>query len=273
MTESPQLYLGLALAALAAGVVNSLAGGGTLLTFPALLTAVSPVVANGTSTVALVPGSLAAAWGYRRELRAGRRWVALLAAPSLAGGVVGALLVTRLDPRYFDVLIPWLILTAALLFLFQPLLTRPARRRPAASPPLPAVAGIVAFQFLVAVYGGYFGAGIGILMLSALGLMGLDDVHRINGVKNFLAFLINGVSVAVFVLEGKVVWRYVAVMAGAAVLGAYLGARVARRLDQRVVRWLVVAVGFLLAAHFFYQRWAAEHPPSKKSEAPASWVQ
>jgi uncharacterized membrane protein YfcA len=255
MPEDVVVCLWLGLAALAAGAVNAIAGGGTLLTFPALLTAVTPVVANGTSTVALVPGSLAGAWGFRREVQAVRRWLPLLAVPSLAGGLVGSLLVTRLDPSYFDALVPWLILTAALLFLFQPLLARSAGAGgpPGASPW--AVAGVVFFQLGVAVYGGYFGAGIGILMLSALGLMGLRDIHAMNGLKNFLAVCINGVSVAVFVLDGVVAWRYVAVMTPAAVLGAYVGARSARRLDRRLVRWVVVAIGFALAGHFFYQRW------------------
>jgi uncharacterized membrane protein YfcA len=249
------IYVWLGLAALAAGAVNSIAGGGTLLTFPALLSVVTSVVANGTSTVALVPGSLAGAWGFRREMRGVRRWLALLIVPSLAGGLVGSLLVTRLEQRYFDALIPWLILTAALLFLFQPLL---ARQHPTTGPTTPkahAVAGVIFFQFLVSIYGGYFGAGIGILMLSALGLMGFNDLYAMNGLKNFLAVCINGVSVAVFVHDGVVDWRYVAVMAPSAIVGAYAGARLARRLNRRLVRWIVIAIAFALAAHYFHERW------------------
>src|SRR5438132_7806353 len=117
MSDPPGTYLWLFFSALAAGAMNSVAGGGTLLTFPALLSVVSEQVANATSTVALLPGSLAGAWGYRRELRACTRWVWLLVWPSLAGGAVGSLLVTRLDPVYFKRLVPWLILTAAVLFL------------------------------------------------------------------------------------------------------------------------------------------------------------
>ena len=203
---------------LAAGAVNSIAGGGTFLTFPGLLAAVSPVVANGTSTVALVPGSLSAAWGYRRKMHGKGRWLVLLAMPSVAGGLVGSLLVTRLDPRYFDSLVPWLILTAATLFLFQPLL-------------------------------------IGILMLSGLGLMGIGDIHAMNGLKNFLAVCINGVSVAVFAIHGAVDWWYAGLMAPAAILGAYLGSRLAQRLDRRFVRLMVVGNGFALAGHFLIQRW------------------
>src|SRR5262249_27399296 len=153
-----------------------------------------PVVANATSTVALVPGSLAGAWGYRHEMYAVMGWAALLICPSLLGGVVGALLVTRLDPAYFSALIPWLLLTAALLFFSQPAVSRLAGIRNKATPPARrTLAGIVLFQFFVAVYGGYFGAGIGILMLSALGLMGIADIHCMNALKTLLAACINGV--------------------------------------------------------------------------------
>jgi uncharacterized membrane protein YfcA len=255
MLEDAWQYVWLSLAALAAGVVNSIAGGGTLLTFPALLAAVPPVVANGTSTVALVPGSLSAVWGFRRDLETVRRWVPLLILPSLAGGVIGSLLVTRLDPRYFNALVPWLILTAALLFLVQPLLAGQVATNPKLTPRTGALAAVVIAQFFVAVYGGYFGAGIGILMLSALGLMGLSDIHAMNALKNLLAACINGVSVLVFAGEGVVEWRFAAVMAPAAIVGAYAGSRLAQRVDRRIVRGIVIAIGFGLAAHYFYQRW------------------
>jgi uncharacterized membrane protein YfcA len=249
-------YFWLSLAALAAAAVNSIAGGGTLLTFPSLLMAVSPVVANGTSTVALAPGSLSAAWGYRRELRRARCWLALLVLPCVAGGMVGALLLTRLDPSYFDALIPWLILTATLLFVVQPLVIRWAGSCGGAEPKPRAVAVVLVFQFLVAVYGGYFGAGIGILMLSGLGLMGLGDIHAMNGLKNLLSFCINGVAVGVFILNGAVDWRCAALMAPVAILGAYAGSRLAQRLNRRLVRYVVITIGVVLAAGFFYRRWS-----------------
>src|SRR5438270_2818 len=157
MPEGAWLYVWLGLSALAAGVVNAVAGGGTLLTFPALLTIVPPVIANGTSTVALVPGSLSAAWGFRTEMRGAGRWLVLLVVPSLAGGFVGSRLVTRVDWHYFEVLVPWLILTATLLFLAQPLLARAVRAGPATRPSARTTVAVVFFQFLVAVYGGYFG--------------------------------------------------------------------------------------------------------------------
>jgi uncharacterized membrane protein YfcA len=244
----------LVLTAVVAGFINSLAGGGTLLTFPALafFGKLEALVANTTNTVALVPGSLAGTWGYRREFRVSLRWVALLIVPSLTGGVVGALLLTRLEEKYFDKAVPWLLLTATLLFLSQPLFNRFAARhaeQPAASRATLAI--LVAFQFLVATYGGYFGAGMGILMLSSLGLMGLGDIHRMNAVKSFLAACINGVSVIVFVIDGRVAWAYVPTMAAAAILGGYLGAHFGRLMNRNVVRWIVVAIGFALAAYYF----------------------
>jgi uncharacterized protein len=245
----------LGLTAVAAGVINSLAGGGTLLTFPALMQfgqLPSALWANTTNTVALVPGSIAGTWGYRREFRASLRWVALLVGPSLAGGVVGAMLLTRLDERYFDKAVPWLILTATVLFLGQPILSRFAARhaeQPATS--RVTVAVMVVFQFFVAIYGGYFGAGMGILMLSTLGLMGLGDIHRMNAVKSFLAVCINGVSVVVFVIDGRVEWRFVPTMAVAAIVGGYLGAHYGRKLNRNLVRWIVVVIGFGLSAYYF----------------------
>lgn len=257
---SQQIWLGAS--AFVAGAINSVAGGGTLLTFPALLAALSPLgteagrVANATSTVALVPGSLAGAWGYRREMRAARSWTLLLLGPSLIGGAVGSLLLTRLEAKYFQILVPWLILTAALLFLAQPAVSRLIKAEPHAVPSRHTMAAVVFFQFFIAIYGGYFGAGIGILMLSALALMGLPSVHQMNAVKTFLAFCINGVSVVIFVLEKKVEWRYAPVMAISAIVGGYLGARVARRVRPQLVRWFIVSVGLGLAGYYFYKQLA-----------------
>jgi uncharacterized membrane protein YfcA len=188
-------------------------------------------------------------------MRGQGRWLVLLALPSVAGGLVGSLLVTRLDPRYFEGLVPWLILTAGTLFLVQPVLTRLARPGRSTSSRAWTSAGLLLLQFLVAIYGGYFGAGIGILMLGGLGLMGLSDIHAMNGLKNFLAVCINGVSVAVFALEGAINWRLAGLMAPAAILGAYLSSRLAQRVDRRFIRLLVVGIGFALAGHFLIRRW------------------
>jgi uncharacterized membrane protein YfcA len=220
MPDSPTTYFWLVVTALAAGAVNSVAGGGTLLTFPALmeLGGLSGVMANGTSTVALVPGSIAGAWGYRKEFASVRRWALLLAAPSLVGGILGTLLVIGF-PEQFDTLVPWLILTAALLFLLQPTLTRLTGVGQAHAAPSPRTQGVIlAFQVLVAVYGGYFGAGIGILMITSLSLMGSGDIHRTNALKTFLAACINVTSAAAWVIGKKVEWPYALSMMAAAIM-------------------------------------------------------
>jgi len=249
----------LCLAALAAGAVNSIAGGGTLLTFPALLAGLSPlgaadaaVVANATSTVALVPGSLAGAWGYRREMKRARRWLYLLVGPSLAGGVIGSLLVTRLDPAYFAALVPWLLLTAALLFLAESLLPPKAAADPEQRPvSAGAAAGILLFQLVVAVYGGYFGAGASILILSALAALRVGDVNHMNALKTLFSACINGISVVVFIAEKKVAWHYALPMMVAAILGGYLGARLALVIQPRHMKWFISTIGLGLAAYFF----------------------
>jgi uncharacterized protein len=254
-------FFWLCVTALIAGGVNAIAGGGTLITFPALLAALTPVygsaagvLANATSTVALVPGSFAAAWGYRRQLSDARRWLVLLIVPSLVGGVIGSLLLTRLNPAWFDALVPWLILVATLLLLIDSIRKRrpagPERAQQAGWP----FVGLIVFQLVVSIYGGYFGAGIGILMLAALAMMGIGDINRMNAVKTVLTVAINGVSVVVFVLEGDVLWKYGLPMAAASILGGYFGAKLALRVHPRQVRFFVIFIGFALAAYFFYQK-------------------
>lgn len=253
-------YLTLCLAATAGGAINSVAGGGTLLTFPVLFatlggSAEASVIANATSTVALFPGSLAGMAGYRRELLESRRWAYLLVLPSLIGGAVGSTLVIWLPETSFAALVPWLILTAALLFSLQPYIARWAgigqEHAPAAPP---TVVAVFLFQLGVAVYGGYFGAGIGILMLSALAMMGLGDIHRMNALKTLLASTINGVAVVIFITWQRVDWRLAPLMAAAAIVGGYLGAHTARRLDRGLVRRVVALIGYTLAAYYFYHR-------------------
>lgn len=256
MPDSFWTYFFLCASAFVAGVMNSVAGGGTLLTFPALTGVVSSAVANATSTVALLPGSFAGALGYRQELAECRRFVLRMLAPSLVGGYLGAWLVGK-DTKTFDTLVPWLILTAALLFLIQAPISKWLKtHRPDHEPGRVTVAALVAFQFLIGVYGGYFGAGIGILMLTALGFMGVGDIHRMNAVKTFLAAMINAASVFVFVRDGLVNWDYAWAMAGSAVVGGYTGARVARRLPASYVRYAVIVIGFGLSAYYFIRQYA-----------------
>jgi len=259
-------YLWLCLSAFLAGAINALAGGGTLLTFPSLNTVLAPqlgtaagVFANGTSTVALVPASLGSSWGFRREMYQLRRLLVWLTPPSVLGGAVGAWLLVRF-PDQFNTLIPWLIFGATALFTLQPYvvrrLTRAAVRSQQAndgdsSIPRRSLATMVVLQFFISVYGGYFGAGIGILMLSGFGLIGLSNMHQMNGMKSTLAAMINGVAVVVFVCEGNVVWRYALAMMVTSVVGGFLGAHYSRRIPGHYVRWFVVAVGYLLAAWYF----------------------
>ncbi|MFO0938343.1 MAG: sulfite exporter TauE/SafE family protein [Gemmataceae bacterium] len=262
--HEPGRYILLALAALAAGAVNSIAGGGTLLTFPALTLFVPAEVANATSTIALLPGSLAGAWGYRKEVVTLKSTVMLLIGPSLVGGLLGALFVVWF-PDQFKSMVPWLILLAAVLFLIQPMVSRflKSRSKPAspdveARPGTRTKLGIVVFQFFVAVYGGYFGAGIGILMLAALGIMAIGDIHKMNGVKTVLATAINTASVAVFLSRpGIIHWQSAIVMALASIAGGYLGARIARKLPANLVRRLVIAIGFGLAAYYFWRQFSS----------------
>jgi len=250
-------YAILCLAAFFAGAMNSIAGGGTLLTFPALTSVISPAVANATSTLALLPGSIAGAIGYRKELAPSRRFVLRMLAPSVVGGLLGAWLVAEY-PGAFASLVPWLILTAALLFLVQAPIGRWMKsHRPNGEAGPGAQIGLVFAQFLIAVYGGYFGAGIGILMITTLGLMGVGDIHRVNAVKTFLAAAINGASVIVFVSakDDLIRWDFAAAMAGSAIAGGFLGARVARRLPALYVRYAVIAIGFGLAAFYFIRQY------------------
>ncbi len=253
------VYFWLCLSALGAGAMNAIAGGGTLLTFPSLLAAVTPVAANVTSTLALLPGSVASALGYRKELHACRRWIGVLTVPSLLGGISGAFLVTRIGDEKFKAYVPWLILVAACLFLLQPTISRLVKRGKHQGPKGPpknwVLSAIVFFQFLVGVYGGFFGAGIGILMLTSLAFLDLADIHEMNALKSWLALCMNGISAVWFTIDGQVVWPYYALaMALAAVAGGYCGARLALKIRPVYVRWMVIAIGFGLATHFFIKQ-------------------
>ena len=248
------LRLSLALvAALGAGAMNAIAGGGTLLTFPAIVAlGVTPLVANATSTVALWPGSLASMWGYRGELVGARRWVIGFTLPGVGGGALGAWLLLHTDPAWFARIVPFLVLGATVLFLVQ----RPLLRRLKVSrgePDGPS-AGFLVAQFLVAVYGGYFGAGIGILMLAALGFTGLTNIHRMNGLKNWGAMCINGTAVVMFVAGGIVQWPIALTMAVGGVIGGYAGARLARRVGQERVRHAIVAIGLAAFGWLLYHQ-------------------
>lgn len=239
----------LCLSAFSAGAVNAVAGGGTLLTFPSLLALVSPVVANATSTMALLPGSLAAGLGYRKELALCRPMLLVLLPPSLAGGIIGSFLLIRVPEGIFASLVPWLLAGASVLLLIQRPLQRYLGAHPHQRPEGWTLIVVIFFQFLVGIYGGYFGAGIGILMLSSLVFAGIPDIHQMNAVKSILAATMNGVSAVILAFAGVVRWEYAFLMAIAAVAGGYAGARVGRRLKPDYVRVIVVVIGFAVAAY------------------------
>jgi uncharacterized protein len=257
MHDSSTTYPLLCIAALAGGAINSIAGGGTLLTFPTLLAVINPVAANATSTLALLPGSFASVWGYRDEVRDTRRMLMLLWWPSLVGGILGSLAVTRFPEKVFAALIPWLLLSASTLLLVQRPIARWIGSHPHEKPKRETVWVIVFFQLLVGIYGGYFGAGMGILMLSSLAFMGIPDIHRMNGLKAILGSTINGITAVIFFASGVVVWEYAIPMAAASIVGGYIGARLARKLSAAHVRIIVVAIGFGVEGYSFYKRFFA----------------
>ena len=235
--------------AVLAGGMNAIAGGGSLLTFPTLVwLGRDPVLANATNALGLLPGTVLGAVGFRAELARSRAWVLLLLLPSLAGGIAGAVLLLRTPSATFEVVVPWLVLAATLLLAVQePLSARLRRREAIRLGPGPKALAVL-FQVGVGVYGGYFGAGIGILMLAALGLLGMTDLHEMNGVKNVLAAAINGIAVVWFIVSGAVLWNDALVMAVGAGLGGWTAAHLAQRVGRKVVRRVVIAIGLAMAA-------------------------
>jgi uncharacterized membrane protein YfcA len=241
------------------GAVNSIAGGGTLLTFPALLgLGVPPVAANATSTVALWPGSLASMLGYRRELVGAERWALRLAIPSILGGLTGALLLMATSDEQFRAIVPWLVFGATLLFAVQGRLMTwlrghvadPAHREG----PIEPTRGMMTVQFLVSIYGGYFGAGAGIVMLAAFGLMGMTNIHRMNGLKNFNGICFNGIAAATFAVKGLVNWPIALVMAIGSSAGGYAMSGLAQRVPQAWVRGAVSVIGLSSAVWLYWSR-------------------
>jgi uncharacterized protein len=236
------------LAAFVAGIVNSIAGGGTLLTFPVLIwLGLDPKVANATSTVALWPGLFGGLFGYRREMDDSSTILMRLGATSVVGGGVGAWLLILTPSVTFARLVPFLILFATILFMLQTPVTRWLHL------PSPTDGSqkkwwtiAIVVQFFSAMYGGYFGAGNGIWMLAAMGLLGLNDIHRANGIKNFLGICINSVAVLAFSVTHLVSWPRSLLMAVAALLGGYVGARTARRVGRTFIRRAIVVIGFLI---------------------------
>ena len=247
------------LAGCIAGFMNSIAGGGTLVTFPALIfVGLSSIVANATSTVALLPAAIASAAGYRRNLTSVSRWLKIFAPVSLIGGLIGGILLVQTPSKIFDGLVPFLILFATVLFMAHSSFSRFFGSRAATAHRAPPsrnwLVGAAVFQFAVAVYGGYFGAGIGILMLASLGMLGFEDVHHMNTLKVLMGFLINVVAAVYFIASGLIRWEYAGIMAVGTIVGGYAGAHIALRIPQSRVRGMITTIGLLISAVMFYKQ-------------------
>jgi uncharacterized membrane protein YfcA len=253
------MLLLLFVAAAVAAALNSVAGGGSFVTLPALLFAgVTPIVANATSTVGLWPGSLSSLIAYRRELMlTPRKWLVLLSAVSLTGGFAGAVLLVRTSDTSFMRLLPWLMLVAVLTFTFGGRFRRTLPAPPAlpASPAFPASPAlkinVALAQFILSVYGGYFGGGMGIMMLASFSLAGMVRIHEMNALKTLLGVAINGLALLTFVVSGTVAWRFALVMIAGSILGGYSGAALARTIDPKWVRLLIILIGWTMTMYFF----------------------
>ena len=247
--------IGLVVAAFVAGAINAVAGGGSLVSFPALVAAgYAPKTANVTNSVALWPGYLGGSFGYRGELRRQRRRIVALTAPSVAGALAGSFILLATPASVFDFIVPFLILFACGLMALQDQLARFAQTYRLASASEDSVPVLLhASTFFLAVYGAYFGAGLGIMTLAVLGVLLPDDIQRSNALKGLLSALINAVAVAYFAVFGPVEWIPAAIMAAGALAGGYLGVGVARRLGRTPLRVAVISYGVLVAGVLLYQ--------------------
>lgn len=236
------------------GALNSVAGGGSFIAFPALLfTGVPPIPANATNTIALWTGAAASGGAYRKRLDVARRVMIPLMAASLIGGLAGAYLLLKTPAHTFMRVLPWLTLGATLLFAFGKKLAGGRRSVIEHEASTSALIGTSLFQLGVAVYGGYFGGGMGIVMLAMLAVLGMTDIHAMNALKSLLGFLINGVAVVTFVVAGAVYWKHGIIMIVGGIAGGYLGAHYAMKMPQAWIRWFVVLVGTGMTVYFFWK--------------------
>ncbi|MDO3651280.1 sulfite exporter TauE/SafE family protein [Nocardia mangyaensis] len=234
-------------AGVAAGGINTIVGSGTLITFPTLLAfGLPPVTANVSNTIGLVPGSVSGVIGYRRELAGQRSRLLQLGTASLLGGITGAILLLVMPAEAFKAIVPVLIIAALILVVVQPRLAAWVKRRRSdddAAPPAHGGPILLVAVFGTGIYGGYFGAAQGVLLLGLLGVFVHEDIQRLNAVKNVLALIVNAVSASIFIVIAEVNWQAVALIAVGSIIGGQLGARVGRKLPPNVLRAVIVVVG------------------------------
>jgi len=251
-------WIWLAVAAFLAGVLNAVAGGGSFLSFPAMLgMKILPVQANASNTVALWPGQLTSIWAYRHDVGKNLRLAWPMALAGLLGGTVGAVVLLNTPQRTFMRLVPWLLLVAALIFAASGPVSRWLQRRKGAQagqPPHLRVVPLFFCTIAVCFYIGYFGAGAGFLLITMLSLFGCQDLHEINALKVVANTMANGVAFVIFVVEGQVVWRYCLLAMVTCAIGGYSSARFAKMVPQKILRGIVVAIGLTMAAWFFWRQ-------------------
>jgi uncharacterized protein len=248
------------IATILAGTINALAGGGGLITFPLLMLVVTPVTADATSAVALFFAYPTAVWRTRSQLEGvlGRRWLWLLLIPSVIGGLIGAALLSRTDNQNFIQLVPWLVLVATVIIVLRPILVR-RDDTGSVHPDITLALWPVAIVgiFMVGLYGGYFGSGIGILMIGALSFISRGDIRHVVALKNFLTLCMRGAAILVLIFEGNVNWSYGVPMAIGGLIGGYIGGTISHRSDRTVVRSIVIAIGFAASAYYFWKLYGA----------------
>ena len=250
--DVPHLLLA-AVAAFFAAAINAVAGGGTLISFPTLVClGLPPITANATSTVAIWPGSLGSIWGFRREFRQSQAKLKMFWISSLVGGAIGAILLRSTPPVIFERVVPFLILFATILFVIAEPIRNKLRQRAVSSDESHIwMPGALVLNLSVAIYGGYFGAGMSIMMLSFLALVGLTDIFQMDALTSFFSLCVNGVAAILFISLKMVDWRYVLPMAIAAMAGGYGGAGIARKIGRVAVRRFVIAVGLVVSIILF----------------------
>lgn len=264
------------IAAILAGALNSVAGGGSFISFPTLLfTGVPPVQANATNTVAVWPGSLASIPPYRKDLKHELRELIYFSIVSVIGGVLGAVILLNTPQALFQRMVPWLLLIATLIFAFGNSFAQWMRNRRAGVVDTQANVKaesaeddtdtaqritpgrrviVLVIQFIISLYGGFFGGGIGIMMLAGFALLGMRNIHQMNALKVVLASIINGVALVVFVIRGAVFWPQALVMVVGAIIGGYGGAALAHQVPPKYVRWFAISVGLVISAYFFIKQ-------------------